>query len=75
MGESGFAPKAEFLTEPCPDCQDNELSPPTSHDPNDPRGRSMGRRVSSGCERCEGFGRVPRQKPRDPYMTPLAQYG
>ena len=75
LGESGFAKRSEFLTERCPACQDNELSPPSPYDPNDSEGRTMGRVFSTDCEVCDGHGVVPRAKKFDPYMTPSAQYG
>ena len=76
LTESGFAPREEFETERCPDCRDNELSPPSSPDPQDAQGRAMGSSRTFACETCGGFGTVPVVgKHNDPYMTPIAQYG
>lgn len=74
MSETGFAPLAETVR--CPDCTDNELSPPSTTDPDDEKGRKMGRRRDYRCETCKGWGTLPaRGKERlDPYMTPLAQH-
>lgn len=71
-GESGFAPLQHV--ERCPDCRDNELSPPATEDPESRGGREIGPPRTFACETCGGQGTVPlRGKARfDPYMTPLA---
>lgn len=71
-GESGFAPLQDKLR--CPDCRDNELSPPSNDDPESRGGREVGPPRTYACETCGGEGTVPAVgKARlDPYMTPLA---
>lgn len=77
-GETGFAPLQDWRR--CPDCRDNELSPPSSYDEERAAGRQVGPQRTYGCETCSPFGRlgwIPAtgKERLDPYMTPKAIHG
>ena len=69
-GETGPAPRQYHVT--CPDCLDNELSPPGVEDPSSPIGRKIGKRRRFDCPTCDGYGVVPARGKEgiDQYMIP-----